>query len=215
MMPSRFRVRKIFKPVVISIARVFSKAGMTPNQASFVMLLSSLASMVFLLLVPLNVLTTCLFGALVFWTGLMDGVDGAIARMTSTQTKYGGILDSTLDRASDAVIFFAPALRQLLRHDLARSTWLDLQIIYNPIWMWSLLAVIGSYMTSYIRARTTVAGPRLDMDVGLLGRSERLFLFVIGSCLNLIPISLVFIAMLANGTAVYRLLKARSYFKNG
>lgn len=178
------------------------------------MLLCSLAAMIYLVLVPLNYFTTCIFGILVFWTGLMDGVDGSIARMTSMQTKFGGILDSTLDRASDAIIFFAPALRQLLREDLVTSTWLDILVLYNPIWIWSIIAVIGSYITSYVRARSTVADPAIDMDVGLLGRSERLFLLVIGTFMNLVPLFLMIIAILSNGTAIYRLFKAKSILKN-
>ena len=74
-MPSKFRLRRIFKPLVIKMAEQFSKISMTPNQASYLMLFFSAVSFVMLFVVE----NFILFGIFVFITGIFDGIDGAIA----------------------------------------------------------------------------------------------------------------------------------------
>lgn len=209
--PSKFRIRRIFKPFVVKIARSLAKKGMTPNNATIVMLLSSIGVFLYLVFVPLNWVTIAIYGGIVFSIGIFDGIDGSIARITNTSSKFGGILDSSLDRISDALIFFAPAARELFKNDMIDASVLKLSFLWIvPIWFWTICLVIGAFMTSYIRARATLADKRADTDVGLLGRSERLIIIVILAILNLIPLAIVILAFLANGTAIYRLIKARN-----
>ena len=150
-----------------------------------------------------------IFGILVFTVGILDGVDGSIARLTSNSTRFGGIFDSTIDRFSDALVFFGPALREMFSGDFLDASFLSLKAISIPMWFWAFLVFIGAYMTSYIRARANLVDKNVDMDVGLLGRSERLFLLVIASLANCIPIGMVILVIITNVTALYRLKKAR------
>ena len=208
--PSKFRLRVVFKPLVVGTAKGLIKIGVTPNQATGIMLALSITCVVYFLLVPMNLIMLIGFGILVFITGVFDGVDGAIARLSNAKTHFGAVLDSSMDRISDPVIFFVPAVRELLRGDLISTTWLQLPALWIvPLWVWSFFLVIGAYMTSYVRTRATLADPALDADVGLLGRSERLFLIVVASILNVLPFMLVVLAILTNITALFRINDAK------
>nr|MDO8110825.1 CDP-alcohol phosphatidyltransferase family protein [Candidatus Sigynarchaeota archaeon] len=210
-MPSRFRLRLVFKPLVAVVAKGMARRGITPNQATGFMCLFSIACLAYFLLVPLNWATMIGWAALVFVTGVMDGVDGAIARSMNLKTRFGGVLDSSMDRISDAVIFFTPAMRELLLGDLVASSWLRIPFLeIVPFWAWSLLLVMGAYMTSYLRARVTLAEPTTDVDVGLLGRSERLFIVVVASACNVVPLSVIVLSILTNLTALFRIKDARA-----
>jgi len=168
-MPSKFRVRYIFKPLVQLLAKGFSKLGMTPNMATMTMLLFSILS--FLALVILSNLI--LFSILVFITGILDGIDGAIARLTHQSTKIGGFLDSSMDRISEFNIFIA-----LLIFLWNETFWMiDMKLIV-------FLCFLGSIMISYTRTRAEnfCVG---DFNIGLMARSERLFYLVVVSFLSL------------------------------
>ncbi|MEX2680382.1 MAG: CDP-alcohol phosphatidyltransferase family protein [Candidatus Sigynarchaeota archaeon] len=209
-MPSKYRLRRVFKPLVQGLARALVKLGCTPNGATIIVLASSIASVVFFLVVPLNWLAMMAYALVVFFTGVMDGVDGAIARTTGRKTRWGAVLDSTMDRYSDAVVFFTPGARELFRGDVISSSWLGLPVVgLIPLWAWAVVLVIGSYITSYVRARATLADPSLDVDVGMFGRSERLFIIVIASVCNVLPLAIVALAILTNMTAIYRVMEAR------
>ncbi len=209
-MPSRFRLRVIFKPLVQGLAKGLARHGCTPNQVTTFTLALSAASLAFFFVVPLSWPIMAVYALIIFFTGVMDGVDGAIARSTGQKTRWGGVFDSTLDRYSDALIFFTPAVRELFRGDVVSSSWLGLPAVgLVPLWVWSLVLVIGSYITSYVRARTTVADPSADADVGMFGRSERLFTIVVAAALNLLPIAIVALAAVTNITTIFRVVDAR------
>lgn len=209
-MPSKWRVRKVFRPLVLAVAGRLAKAGMTPNQATGTMLACSIAAMAWFLLVPWYYPACIGFGALVFLAGIMDGVDGSIARLRGMQTRFGAVLDSTTDRVSDALVFLAPAIRDLARADVVQGGWLNVPLLdLVPAWTWSFLLFTGAYMTSYVRARVALADPAVDTDVGLLGRSERLLALVIGSMLALPWLTVIVLCVLANATSVHRLAMAK------
>lgn len=174
------------------------------------MLALSIACVIYFLLVPINWFMLIGFGILVFITGVFDGVDGAIARLTSSKTRFGAVLDSSMDRISDPIIFFVPAVRELLSGDVLSTSWLYTPFLWIvPLWVWSFALVVGAYMTSYVRTRATLADPSLDADVGLLGRSERLFLIVVASVMNVLPLIMVILAILTNVMAVFRINDAK------
>ena len=164
-MPSKFRVRYIFRPLVQLLAKGFNKLGITPNMATMTMLLFSILS--FLALVVLSNLI--LFSILVFMTGILDGIDGAIARLTNQSTKKGGFLDSSMDRISEFNIFMA-----LLIFLWNESLWMiDMKLIV-------FLCFLGSIMISYTRTRAENFCEG-DFNIGLMARSERLFYLVVVS----------------------------------
>jgi len=101
-MPSRFRLRYVFKPLIKLIAKALIRIRVTPNMATIIMVGISILCFVSLVIFR-NLL---FFSIFVFITGIMDGCDGAIARLTNKSTKFGGFFDSFMDRLSEFIIFF-------------------------------------------------------------------------------------------------------------
>jgi CDP-diacylglycerol--glycerol-3-phosphate 3-phosphatidyltransferase len=138
--------------------------------------------------------------------GTCDVLDGRIARATGKGSTYGALFDSTIDRYSEIFIFLG-----LTWFYYDRSKWTVLII---------LLAVAGSMMVSYTRARAEGLG--LQCRVGILQRQHRIILLVVGAILGTIPgtghlamlIAIWIIAILANITAIQRIAYIRAQLKN-
>jgi len=188
-LPSKFRVRGIFRGLVLLIARPFARAGVSPDSITYVSLLFALFAFISLPLTQFQQL----FGILIFITGLLDGVDGAVARMNDSATKSGGLTDSVIDKVAETLILAGIALA------FPTTTLLGLSVS-----MWALFAVFGWLLTSYTRARAEGLGVS-DLDIGLGGRSERLLTLVIFSLIGLVTWGLIVVAMMGLCTAAYRL----------
>ena len=112
-----------------------------------------------------------LAGAAVLLAGsLLDAVDGALARLQGGGTAFGSFLDSTLDRVGEAILY-AGIVGWLLRVDPEPTL---------PV-LGAILALIGSFMVSYSRARAEGIG--VSAAVGLAPRTERLALVIAGVAL--------------------------------
>lgn len=127
--------------------------------------------------VSLNVGCGLLFGVgLFFWAGialivanLFDMLDGQVARLSGRVTRFGGFLDSSLDRLSDMVVFVG------LMVFYARDT--EFHSTLNVFLAGA--GLMGSVMVSYSSARAESLIPKCD--VGFLRRPERVVLFIIGA----------------------------------
>jgi phosphatidylglycerophosphate synthase len=148
-----------------------------------------------------------LFGLTIFFVGLMDGVDGAVARITNKSTRWGGFLDSLLDRFGDSIILISYLFNPLT------SPLGETEIFFMQVRIWVCLAIAGSLMVSYIRAKSEATGVK-ESDIGIAARSERLLILSITGILGLFNgyimiYGLIIIAVLANATALQRM--AHSY----
>ncbi len=121
----------------------------------------------------------------------LDALDGAVARAAARTTVFGGVLDSTLDRYADAALFaglgyYFAGLGQMDRLALA------------------LLALVGSYGVSYVRARAGEAG--ISLQDGLFTRLERVVVLLLALLIPalLLP-GLWLLALGSNLTALQRL----------
>ncbi len=203
-MPSKFRVRYIFRPLVKLISKGLNKIGVTPNMATIMMLSSAILS--FIMLVYFSNLLT--FGMLIFVCGILDGCDGEIARLTNKSSAFGGFFDSIMDRFSEFIIFLA-----LLIYSWEYLLWniIEMKIII-------FLTFLSSIMISYTRTRAENFFKEGDFDIGLMARSERLFYLVITSLLAFFYgsfMELLFLFMwLILGTTIFRFLKIRKQLKN-
>ena len=127
--------------------------------------------------VSINVLCGLMFGlGHFFWAGvvlivanLFDMLDGQVARLTGQVTRFGGFLDSTLDRVSDMAAFVG------LMVFYARDT--EFHSTLNVLL--AGLAMVGSVLVSYASARAESLIPKCD--VGFLRRPERVVLLIIGA----------------------------------
>lgn len=127
--------------------------------------------------VALNVGCGLLFGmGRFFWAGialivanLFDMLDGQVARLSGRVTRFGGFLDSSLDRLSDMVVFVG--LMVFYARDTAFHSTLNVFL--------AGAGLMGSVMVSYASARAESLIPKCD--VGFLRRPERVVLFIIGA----------------------------------
>ncbi|MFP3298682.1 MAG: CDP-alcohol phosphatidyltransferase family protein [Thermocladium sp.] len=131
---------------------------------------------------------------LVILAGLMDGLDGLVARRYDIASKFGAFLDSTLDRYVDFILIMDIVL-------LGFSS--ELLLI-------GFIAYLGSIMTSYIRARGESLGLKM-IGRGLFERPERtiyiIVLLIILSIINnyyILLYGLSVFAILTNLTAIQR-----------
>jgi CDP-diacylglycerol--glycerol-3-phosphate 3-phosphatidyltransferase len=140
-------------------------------------------------------------GLLVLFAGFFDMLDGALARKANRITRFGGMLDSTLDRLSEAALLLGILTLFLFNQDQS--------VLFTLIAReWSILliglALVGSLLVSYIRARAEALG--LECQVGIFTRAERVVVLVVGLLINQIAIALAIIVVLSFVTAAQRLI---------
>jgi CDP-diacylglycerol--glycerol-3-phosphate 3-phosphatidyltransferase len=172
------------------IVRFLARTPITPN---------TLTCFGFLVTVGAAVLigTRHLFAAgfVVLAAGIFDIMDGALARSTNRTTRFGAILDSTLDRAAEAVLLIAILTVYAGEQSVAGV------LVTGIVWL-------GSLLVSYIRARAEALG--LDCQVGIFTRPERVVVLALGLLLsqfdNALLIALSIMAVLSLVTAGQRLL---------
>ena len=130
-------------------------------------------------------------GIVVLCGAVFDLVDGPVARTSNRVTRFGGFLDSVLDRYSDLILL------------------MGLLVYYASINRFGyivLTAVVmtGSVMVSYSRARAENVMP--SCKVGFLERPERIVLIIIGALANRMAPVLWVLAVLSNITVIHRIL---------
>jgi len=126
------------------------------------------------------------------FASIFDMLDGALARKLNKKTKFGGFLDSTIDRLSEAVIYFGFLL-----------FFLNEKNFYGSILTYS--AMVFSFLVSYTRARAS--GLKIDCEIGLFTRSERIIIIILGLILNQLLVTIILINILSIITFMQRILK--------
>jgi CDP-diacylglycerol--glycerol-3-phosphate 3-phosphatidyltransferase len=175
--------------VLDAIVRGFAASGINPNFLTFIGF-------------GINLLAAYLFaygyfrwaGATIILAGIFDMADGRVARLEGRVTPFGGFYDSVMDRYSDLCLLTG------------------LLIYYgriNRFFYVSLVAVamIGSVMVSYSRARAEIVIP--SCKVGFLERPERVVLIIIGALFDRMAPVLWLIAVLSNVTVIHRIFYTR------
>jgi len=134
-------------------------------------------------------------GILVLVAGLCDMLDGALARTTKQTTRFGAILDSTLDRLSEAILLITLLAVFVKYGQVAES-------------ILSAVALVGSLLVSYIRAR--MEGLGIECKAGLFTRPERVIILALGLLLsrfdNALLIALAIITFFSWLTVIERMV---------
>lgn len=130
-------------------------------------------------------------GLVVLLAAVFDLVDGPIARSSGRVTRFGGFLDSVIDRYSDLILLVGMLVYYA---SVNRFGYIVLTAV----------AMTGSVMVSYVRARSENEIPKCK--VGFLERPERIVLLIIGTLFNRMPAVLWVIAVLSNLTVVHRIV---------
>jgi CDP-diacylglycerol--glycerol-3-phosphate 3-phosphatidyltransferase len=97
-------------------------------------------------------------GGLILFAGLFDMLDGQVARLGNMKSTFGALYDSVLDRYSELVMFFGICYYLVAQHYFLSS-------------IFAFIALIGSMMVSYVRARAEGLG--IECKGGLMQRPER------------------------------------------
>ena len=187
------------RPISLRITKLLLKTGITPNQISVLSTVIGLVGASFFFSGEYFYLI--LGGILIHIHSIVDGCDGEVARLKLRQTKYGGWLDSVLDRYVDAAIIFG----------LAYGYWSITGDV--TIWIIGFFALIGTFLNSYTSDKYDSIFKNGDMakrSKFRMGRDVRLLLIVIGALTNQIPIMLIILAVMANFEAIRRLIVFRN-----
>src|SRR3954453_10787955 len=187
--------RAVLSHGVNPTARFLLRIGVTPNAVT-------IAGTV-------GVLIGSYLGAMghLFWgtwvvtaSALTDVLDGTMARMRPYAGRFGGLLDSSMDRIADAAVFGA-VVYYLAGQD-------------NPYggMVAALICLAAGQVVSYVKARAQSLG--LNADVGLAERFERLVILGVGGLLGSaglawgLPAALWVVAALSVVTVLQRLIQA-------
>ncbi|MDE3173491.1 MAG: CDP-alcohol phosphatidyltransferase family protein [Gemmatimonadota bacterium] len=124
-------------------------------------------------------------------TALFDVLDGMVARKSGTASTFGAFLDSTLDRLADGFVLGGLAVFYAL--NTLHHSWASV-----PMVVMCLLGLIGSFLTSYTRARAEALG--IDAKVGMLQRPERVVLLSVpqaffGLALNGVVLAIIIVVL--------------------
>lgn len=173
---------KVARPVLVFMRRV----GITPNELT-------LGSLV------LTVAAGTLFGfGLTGWAivvlvlgGLMDVLDGELARLTNSQTPLGSFLDSICDHYGDLALYLG-----FLWRFFANNNHLGIVLV--------LLALFGSVFGSHVRSRAGMVGIDLKR-VGWFTRLERLLVMILGALFNQLVPAFFILAVMNNFSALQRI----------
>jgi CDP-diacylglycerol--glycerol-3-phosphate 3-phosphatidyltransferase len=156
---ARPAVARFWAPVVARLAR----AGVTPDAVTLTGTLGAVLASVFL--IGTGHLFWGAFAVTLFV--LLDMLDGALARARGGGSVFGAVLDSTGDRAADAAIFGALAW------------WFSGEGEDRLLVLLALVCLVLGVLTSYIKARAEGMG--LTCDVGVVERTERLIIVLVGT----------------------------------
>lgn len=176
--------RRFTDPIALAVART----GLTPNAVTALGLAGSLGAA--------GLVAGGYFligGLLVLAAAALDLLDGAMARATGRVTAFGGVFDSVLDRLGEAAV-------------LGGVLFYFSQGAHRQEVILAFIAVVGSVMVSYVRARAEVAG--LKLTEGLFTRPERVIVLGLGLVIDQMLIALWVLAVVSVFTALQRLYMA-------
>lgn len=180
------------------VVRLLAKTSISPNALTWFGFLLSVGAAAL-------IVTEHLFAAgfIVLVAGLFDMLDGALARHTNKTTRFGAILDSTLDRITEAVLLLGLLVLYAREQSIVGVLLVG-------------IALPSSLLVSYTRAIAEAAG--LDCKVGLFTRAERVIVLALGLLLSQIDYALItalgIIALFSLFTVGQRLLHVRRQMKS-
>jgi len=200
------KLKNDVQEMLTGAAHIAHKIGLTPNIISVIGLALALCSATAYAMAQTQPLLLLLAVVLLLASGFCDTLDGVLARTHQQASVFGGFFDSVLDRYADAAVYAGVIIGGLC----------------DPIW--GLIALAGSLLVSYSRARAEAAGIKME-SVGIAERAERMIILAAASLiaffwpqvlnLGVLNIGIIILAVLSNFTVlqraihVYRALKKK------
>ncbi|MFA5013697.1 MAG: CDP-alcohol phosphatidyltransferase family protein [Candidatus Paceibacterota bacterium] len=148
-------LRKLFSNITTGAGKFIGSLGISANFVTFLVLITGIIAAYY---IYMGVFYLAIIFVLV--SGILDGLDGAVAKAMKKETKFGGLFDSTTDKLTEILIYIALGL-------------------YNPqLWLPASLAISFFMLSSYISKHAKASGGK--SQGGLLERKERIILIVLG-----------------------------------
>ncbi|MFL5758264.1 MAG: CDP-alcohol phosphatidyltransferase family protein [Thermomicrobiales bacterium] len=156
------RIGNMIREQILGIGRFVASLGLSANMLTVVgLVLNGIVAII------IGAGHDVIGGFLLLVASAFDMLDGAVARATGTTSRFGGFLDSTLDRYSEVIVYLGVLVLMLDTDDAKTGSILV------------FISATGALLISYARARAEAAG--YTASVGLVARPERVIL--LGLCL--------------------------------
>jgi CDP-diacylglycerol--glycerol-3-phosphate 3-phosphatidyltransferase len=183
------QMRALFKWVIDPIAAFFNRIGILPNTMTLIGLVGHTIGAFFLYQGKMTI-----GGLVILAMAPVDALDGTMARLRGESSSFGAFVDSVTDRYSELIMFLA-----LVIYYAQQGEWLNCIVVYT--------AAAGSVLVSYVRSRAESLG--YEAKVGILTRMERYIVLVPTLILNAPMVGLWIVAVMANFTAIQRIIYVR------
>ena len=162
-LPIRTKIQLGIYSLINPFVRLLIRLGLTPNMITTIGLVLNIGvALIFILGAQQGNRGDLSYvgwaGALVLFAGLFDMLDGQVARLGKMSSLYGALFDSVLDRYSELIMFLGICYYLIVHHYFFGS-------------LFAFIALIGSMMVSYTRARAEGLG--IESKGGLMQRPER------------------------------------------
>ena len=205
-------LQKLIYTLINPIIKGMIKMGITPNMVTTIGFVGNVVAAFLFIhasqLTPISMGFSWIGwgGAILLFSGLFDMMDGRLARLGNMSTTFGAFWDSTLDRYSELFSLFGITLYLMT----ASGIWAGVI---------TFLALVGSIMVSYVRARAEGLG--IECKVGLMQRPERVVVTALAAIITGMTSNLwwliggmALIAVLANITAFWRVAHCYKQLKD-
>jgi phosphatidylglycerophosphate synthase len=222
----RIRLQQGIYKVIDPFVKLLIRMGLTPNAVTTIgFLLNVGVAIIFVMGAEKSIRDDLSYvgwaGALILFAGLFDMLDGQVARLGKMSSSFGALYDSVLDRYSELIMFLGICYYLVGQHYFLSS-------------LLAFIALIGSIMVSYTRARAEGLG--IECKDGLMQRPERVITlgvsalacgitshyiggdhkwyipgvsFHVLETMSIFTIPIALMAVMTNVTAVKRLLGAK------
>jgi archaetidylinositol phosphate synthase len=182
-------------------ARAAHRIGLTPNGISMLGIIFALGAALAYAEGQYIAFSLPIAIILLLLSGFCDALDGVVARLYQQATPFGSFLDSLLDRYADAAVYVGVIIGGLCSL------------------LWGLIALTGSLLVSYSRAKAEAVNVRME-SVGIAERAERIIILAVASAVaifwqttTVMNLAIVLLAVLSNLTVLQRSLYAYSRLK--
>jgi len=224
--PLRVTLQQLIYKIINPFVRFLIAIGLTPNAVTTIGLVLNLGvAIIFVIGAEAGNRGELAYvgwaGGLILVAGLFDMLDGQVARLGKMASPFGALYDSVLDRYSELVMFLGICYYLIAHHYFLSS-------------LFAFIALIGSVMVSYIRARAEGLG--VECKEGLMQRPERVITvavsalacgisshyiggdfkvyipgipFQVFETISIFTVPLTLMAVLTNVTAVQRILSVK------
>ncbi|TFH35596.1 MAG: CDP-alcohol phosphatidyltransferase family protein [Anaerolineales bacterium] len=182
-------LRLRFKHILDPIGQFLNRMGIAPNTLTLMGLVGNFIGALFLAQGKF-----VLGGVILFLMGPLDVLDGTMARLRGEPSAFGAFVDSVTDRYSELFIYGG-----LIYFYLSIQSPLMVLIAFT--------ALGGSFMVSYVRGRAQSLG--YEAKQGILTRMERFAVLISGLLFGFPDVAISIIAVLANITALQRIIVVR------